>query len=481
MPRVTEALQAVALDPDSSPARNRVGVLIKLSLMMFLQYAVWGLWLPILASYLGSPATGGGLGFSPAQIGWILGLAGAIGAVAAPFIAGQAADRYMNAERALGLLLLIGGGVNLALAYTTGYMPFLLLSIAYSVVYMPTLSLTNSIAFSNLRDPEKTFPPVRLWGTIGWMVASILFTTVWLNYEGNRMAAGITKPLPTWTAADADGSFYDSALPVEHLRYLKAKKSDDIINTSRIADALEISGIVSILYGLYAFALLPKTPPKPDAADPLAFMRAFSLLRHPAFLIATLVALPIAMIHQVYFFRAAPFFETVGVSKDMLGPVLTIGQFSEIFFLLILGFFIKRLGYKWVLVLGAAAYAARFGLFALGGPEWLMIGAQLLHGLCYGCFFAGAFLLVEKIAGPDVRHSAQTVFGIIILGVGPILAGFYNQLALGQFDRSGTTNYHGVWGVQAAVALAAMVVLIAIFPKRLEPDVAPRGFDVQVR
>jgi MFS family permease len=172
------------------------------------------------------------------------------------------------------------------------------------------------------------------------------------------------------------------------------------------------------------------------------------------------------MIHQVYFFRASPFFEHVGVAKDKLGLVMGIGQASEIFFLLILGFFIKRMGYKWVLVLGTAAYAARFGLFTLGEPTGMMIAAQVLHGLCYGCFFAGSFLLVEKIAGDDVRHSAQTVFGIIILGVGPVLAGFYNQFALGLFDGPDGTNYRGVWLVQAAIAAVAMLVLVVAFPKR---------------
>jgi nucleoside transporter len=410
-----------AVAPGKGPA-----VVVRLSLMMFLQYAVWGVWLPILAAYLGAPVAGGGLGFTSGQIGWILGLAGSIGALAAPFIAGQVADRYLYAERALGLLLIVGGILNLLLARTTEFLPFLLLSIVYSVAYMPTLSLTNGIAFQNLRDPEKSFPPVRLWGTIGWIVASTLFTMVHLT------------------------------------------ATDPVANTARVADALRVSGVISIAYGLYAIVALPRTPPKRDGVHPLAFVRAFALLRNPAFLVTTLIALPVAMIHQVYFIRVAPFYEAaVGVSKSRLGPVIAIGQASEIFFLLILGMFIKRLGYKWVLVLGAAAYATRYGLFALGEPAPLMIAAQLLHGLCYGCFFAGSFLLVEKIAGEDVRHSAQTVFGIIILGLGPILAGFYNEYVLARFELpAGGADYARIWGVQAAVALGAMIVLLVAFPRR---------------
>lgn len=427
----------------------------RLSVMMFLQYAVWGIWMSYIASYLGSPVAQGGLGFTPSQIGWILGLAGAIGAVSAPFIAGQVADRYLNAERALAILLIVGGAINIALSYTHQYNTFLLLSIAYSVVYMPTLSLTNSIAFQNLDDAEKKFPPIRLWGTIGWIVASVAFTTLWLSYTGNvdwlRSARDFAPELAHYYAAgDVDA---------------RAEQLDKFVNTRRIADALYVSGLLSWAYAVYALAALPKTPPKTNVAHPLAFAEAFGLFRKPAFLIVTLVALPIAMIHQVYFIRAAPFFESVGVAKKYLGPVMGIGQASEIFFLLILGFFLKRLGYKWVLILGCAAYVARFGIFALGAPSGLMIAAQVLHGLCYGCFFAGSFLLVEKLAGDDYRHSAQTVFGIIILGAGPVLGSFYNEHVLGRFD-AGTTNYHGVWAVQAGVAVLCLLVLLVAFPSQ---------------
>ena len=158
----------------------------RLSVIMFLQYAVWGVWLPYLANYLRAPVMEngqGGLGFTGAQVGWILGLAGSIGAIAAPFIAGQVADRYLNAERALALLLLLGGVVKYITAFQTGYMAWLLLSILYSVLYMPTLALTNSVAFANLDDPERKFPPVRALGTIGWIVASVAFPLIWMKTD----------------------------------------------------------------------------------------------------------------------------------------------------------------------------------------------------------------------------------------------------------------------------------------------------------
>lgn len=402
---------------------------IRLSMMMFLQYAVWGIWLPYLANYLGTPIDDGGLGFTGGQIGWILGLAGSIGAIAAPFIAGQVADRYLNAERALALLLVFGGIVKYITAAQTGYMPWMVLSILYSVLYMPTLALTNSVAFANLDDPEKKFPPIRSLGTIGWIVASTAFPLLWLNAE------------------------------------------DAAVNTTRIADALRVSGVLSVLYGIYCFTVLPKTPPKRDATNPLAFAEAFGLLRHPGFLLVTLVALPISMIHQCYFIRTGPFLENaVGLAVKWVGPVMSIGQWSEIIFLALLGLFIKRLGYKWVLILGTGSYALRYGLFALQEPAWLVVAAMTLHGLNYGCFFAGAFLYVEKVAPVRIRHSAQTVFGIVILGIGPVAAGFYNQYFDRFKDAADAQQYHQFWWTQAGIALLATLVLLTLFSAGREPQ-----------
>ncbi len=410
-----------------------------LSLMMFLQYAVWGVWLPYLANYLGAPVDKGGLGFTGAQIGWILGLAASIGAVSAPFLAGQIADRFMNAERYLALLLISGGAVKYVTASVHDYHAFILLSILYSVLYMPTLALTNSIAFAHMDNPEKQFPKIRVWGTIGWIIASNAFPLLWLQ----------TNLHPTILPPFIGGDDKSNA-------------------TALMADCLRVAGVLAIAYGIWAAFALPATPPTQDRQHPFAFARAFALLGHRGFLVVTLVSLPIAMIHQVYFFRTGPFIESLGFAKAHVGPILSIGQLSEIVFLSILGFLLARLGYKWTLVLGALAYTLRFALFALATPETrsLVMAANALHGLCYGCFFAGAFIYVERIATPDIRHSVQSVFGIIILGVGPVLAGAYNQwLDTLQIPTPAgpAFDYRTFWLIQAAVAAGSMVVLIALF------------------
>ena len=429
--------------PMISPPKNSAG--LRLSVMMFLQYAVWGLWLPIMANYLGAPVEGGGLGFTGAQIGWILGLAGAIGAVAAPFIAGQVADRYLNAERALALLLLLGGVVKIILAKQTSYEAWLWLSILYSVLYMPTLALTNSIAFANLDDPEKKFPPVRALGTIGWIVASVAFPVAWMMTD--------VKLVGYWPFIDG------------------TKIAD---STHLIADAVTVSGIISIGYAVYCVLLLPKTPPKKDVAHPFAFAKAFRLFGRLDFTVLTLAALIISMIHQCYFFRTGLYLENaIGFDVASVGPIMAIGQVSEILVLAVLGLFIKRLGYKWVLVLGTISYVLRYGLFGFvlsdeTPSQGIVQAAMILHGFNYGCFFAGAFLYVEKIAPKDISHSAQTVFGIIILGVGPVLAGFYNQYFDRYTDTTGSQQYHQFWYTQAGLALIATVVILALFRQARE-------------
>lgn len=422
------------------PTRQQPGLSGRLSVMMFLQYAVWGVWLPYLANYLGAPVEKGGLGFSGAEIGWILGVAASSGAIVAPFLAGQIADRFINAERYLGLLLMAGGALNFALARVQDFATFLLVATAYSVVYMPTLALTNSIALAHLQDPEHRFPRVRLWGTIGWIVASNAFPLIWLQ----------TQLHGTWLPPFVAGT----------------EKPDA---TALIADALRVSGIAGILYGLFAMVALPATPPRRSAEHPLAFARAFALLKHPGFLVVTLAALPISMIHQVYFIRTGPFLEHIGFSKAHVGPVMSIGQFSEIFFLIILGALLVRLGYRGTLILGGLAYVARFIVFALGTPEtreWVAV-ANTLHGLCYGCFFAGAYLYVERVATDDIRHSAQTVFGIIILGLGPVLAGFYNQYVLDKLQvltpAGRAVDYPALWWWQTGVAALSTLFLFAAF------------------
>ena len=257
-------------------------VRFRLSLMMFLQYAVWGAWFPLAARYLSASVENGGLGFSSQQIGMILGLAGSIGAVSAPFIAGQIADRYFSTERVLAFLILVGGLVKWNTAIQTTYKSWLLLSILYSVLYMPTLALSNSITFSHLTDRDRDFPKIRVWGTIGWIVASWVFAMFWLQKQ-----LGWQWMPPFLVGPEVEGV------------------------TRRLADALAFAGILSIIYAGFCL-FLPNTPPKKNATEKLAFKKAFALLQKPNFAVLVLASLIVSVIHQIYFLQAGPFLSHIG-------------------------------------------------------------------------------------------------------------------------------------------------------------------------
>jgi nucleoside transporter len=413
----------------------------RLSIMMFLQYAVWGAWLPLAARYLTAPVAEGGLGFTGTQMGLILGLAGSIGAVAAPFIAGQLADRHFSTERFLAALLAIGGVIKWMTASQTSYGAWLLLSIAYSVVYMPTLALSNSMAFANLEDRERQFPKVRVWGTIGWIAASWIFPMIYLQ-------SGLQLQL----------------MPP----FLVGTELPNV--TARLADSLRFSALISFGYALFCLTL-PHTPPRKDAAEPLAFRKAFRLLREPSFAVLIAAALPISIIHQIYFLQTPPFLSHLGLLDSQIGPAMTIGQFSEIVIMGLLGVMLSRLGFRAVITLGAAAYFARYMIWSMTSlPVGVLVASQVLHGVCYACFFASAFIYTDRVAPPDVRHSAQTVFGIIILGGGPVLGGLLSGwLADTYAQTAGVIDYGALWRVVALIGLATAVFFWLGFRERKAP------------
>ena len=417
-------------------------VRFRLSLMMFLQYAVWGAWFPLAARYLSASVENGGLGFSSQQIGMILGLAGSIGAVSAPFIAGQIADRYFSTERVLAFLILVGGLVKWYTAIQTTYKSWLLLSILYSVLYMPTLALSNSITFSHLTDRDRDFPKIRVWGTIGWIVASWVFAMFWLQKQ-----LGWQWMPPFLVGPEVEGV------------------------TSRLADALAFAGILSIIYAGFCL-FLPNTPPKKNATEKLAFKKAFALLQKPNFAVLVLASLIVSVIHQIYFLQAGPFLSHIGLKDSQIGPATTIGQFAEILTMAFLGYFIKRLGFRRVITIGTFAYFARYVVFGMTNlPVWLIVISQAFHGFCYAFFFAAAFIYVDKVADEDVRHSAQTVFGIIILGGGPVLSGFLSGALKNIYTpEGGDFNFSQFWYTLAVIGLVATLFFVYFFRSETEHD-----------
>lgn len=405
--------------------------------MMFLQYAVWGAWLPVAGRYLSAPVADGGLGFSGTQIGLILGLAGSIGAIASPFIAGQFADRYFRTERFLGFLLAVGGVVKWVTAGRTDYDSWLWLSILYSVVYMPTLALSNSMAFAHLTDRDRQFPKVRVWGTIGWIAVSWLFPMLYLQ------SALVFQWMPP---------------------FLVGPEKAEV--TARLADSLRFSAVISWAYAAFCL-LLPATPPKRDAVQKLAFAEAFGLLRKRSFAVLMVASLPISIIHQIYFIQTPAFLSHLGLRDSQIGPAMTIGQFSEIAVMAGLGWLLAHLGFRRVIAIGALAYFVRYFIWSFPAlPVELHVASQALHGVCYACFFAAAFIYADRIAPPDVRHSVQTVFGIVILGGGPVLGGILSGVLASRFTTETGVDFGALWRIVSLLGLVTAIGFFLLFRDR---------------
>lgn len=420
----------------------------RLSLMMFLQYAIWGAWLPLLFPFLSNHR-----GMTPDEIGWMFAV-GAIGALVAPFVAGQFADRYFSTERFLGISHILGGVLVWQLAHITDFTSFLWFSLAYSLVYSPTLSLTNSLSFHHLRDRDKDFGKVRLWGTVGWIAAGIGIGQ-WLLHMHSPAGLG-----------DAD---------LANARF------------QGMADAFKLSAILGIAMGVYCFTL-PHTPPSKGRSANATFEAIGEVQRQPL-LTLFLLAIPVSCIHQFYFVHTSGFLGDYQSKAGTLvaninsifgvggGGLMTIGQMSEILVLAAIPFVAKTLSRKSLLAVGLFAYAARMALFAYvepisaatGVPDVpiLMLGVAM-HGLCFGCFIFVAFLVIDENTSADVRASAQTLFGLVVFGIGIIvgsyLAGQAANIATDPVTKK--MNYttlfmYPMWG-----AIACLLILLVAYPNR---------------
>lgn len=418
-------------------------VMSRLSVMFFLQWATAGVYGPLLGRCYGAPVAEGGLGFSEWQIGLLFGLPGTLGALLAPFVGGQLSDRYFSTQRLLGAFQLIIGVLLWVVPAQRDFYAWLGIMLAVGLMSAPAVALANALAFSHLRDPKAQYANARLWGTIGWIVAGWGFAMVWLQSDLRFQ----------W-------------LPP----FLKGQEVPDV--TRRLLDALRAGAGLSVVFGLYALTL-PHTPPKHKGVDPLAFRKAFKLFRYCSFAVLMATGLFAAAIHSVYFMQTSKFLPTLGLRQADILPAMSVGQFAEILVMAALGWMLKRLGFRWVLTIGAAAYAVRFAVF---GTTWLPLGvivaSQALHGVCFACFIAGAFIYVDHLAPKDIRASAQTLLGIV-LGLAPILGGTLSgKLASLCTPSGGTLNFSPFWYTLAGIGAAA-TAFIAIFfrdeAQRTEP------------
>jgi nucleoside transporter len=383
-------LDAVAAAP--------AGPRFRLSVMMFLEFFIWGAWLPLIFGYLPD------LKFTASEQSWVVN-AFALASFVGMFFSNQFADRNFAAQRFLAVSHLIGGIAILALGWVTTFWPFFLLMLLHCLFYVPTISITNSIAFANLKDPKRDFGRVRLWGTIGWIAASWPF--VFLLTEWSKVPGFGSVPFTEWFGKALSTSKTGSAL------------------TLATSYTFIAAGIASLL--LAAFSLsLPHTPPKPAKAgeEKFAWLEAIKLLKVPFILVLFIVTFFDAAVHTCYFFWTGRFLQSVGVPANWVMPAMSIGQIAEIGTMAILGLVLKRLGWRTTMVVGILGHAVRFGMFALAPMPAVAITMNVLHGICYAFFFATVYIFVDEFFPKDARSSAQGLFNFLILGFGPFVANF---------------------------------------------------------
>jgi len=387
----------------------------RLGAMMFLEYAIWGSWAPVLSAYLQN-----NLGFSGSQLGIIFSLL-PLATIISPFLGGQLADRYFASEKVIGVLQILGGILLIITARVTSFQQMMWLMLLYCLVYAPTLALTNSIAFVNLKNSEEEFGAIRVWGTIGWIAAG------WI-LAGWR-----------WLAKSPEGI---------------ALKGDTLL----------LAGIFSLIMGLYSFSL-PHTPPKKDAAKPWAFLEAIKMLKDKNFLVFAIISFVVATELQFYYVLTSPFLtQQIGVNQKSVSLVMTIAQIAEIFVMaFMLSWALKKFGMRNTLTLGILAWPIRYIIFVIGKPSWLVIASLALHGFCYVFFFTAAYIYVDNIAPKDIRHSAQSLIATIILGFGNFVGSLFCGWIQDVFTKDGVVNWRGTFLVPTVLTLLCLVVFLAFF------------------
>jgi nucleoside transporter len=397
-----------------------MGIAGRLSLMMFLEYVIWGTWLPLLALYLSRY-----LGFSGTDVGWIFATL-AIASVSAVFVGGQVADRYMPAERFLAISHLVGGLAMLALAFQKSFWPFFAGMLVHNLMYVPTLSLTNAVCFHHLKDARRLFGRVRMWGTIGWVAASWPFVFILRGKEGAALESALTAIF--W-----------------------------------------IAGGVSLVLAAYSLTL-PHTPPA-RSAEKNAPLEAIRLLAVPSVAVLFVVTFMDSLVHACYFQWTSPFLSEIGLAENLIMPAMSIGQVAEIATMALLGAALKRLGWRRIMIFGILGHAVRFAIYSLGGPLWLVVASNVVHGFCYAFFFAVVYIFVDEYFPQDTRASAQGLFNLLILGLGPFV-GNLMWGRIGDLVRSGgAVDYRLLFLAPTALALVAAVTLFVGFHPSERRDV----------
>lgn len=400
-------------------------VRFKLSFMMFLEFFIWGAWFVTLGTFLIQ-----NLQAEPFQISNVFSTQ-SLGAIIAPFIIGMIADRYFNAERILGILHLIGAFLMFQMYKSTDISTFYPYVLVYMILYMPTLALVNSVSFRQLSNPETQFSSIRVWGTIGWIIAglAISFLFRWDSPEGAQEGA--------------------------------------------LRNTFLMAGIASAVLGLFSF-FLPKTPPiKVDAAEKPSFasiigLDAVKLLKDRNFLIFFISSILICIPLAFYYSNANPFLVEIGLSNAT--GKMAIGQVSEAVFLLFLPVLFVRFGFKKTILIGMLAWAIRYLLFAYGNAgdlSFMLIIGIALHGICYDFFFVSGQIYTDSKAGVKYKSAAQGLITLATYGIGQLIgfwvAGYIGTMYADIKSTDVAAFWQQVWLVPAGIAFVVMILFMIFF------------------
>lgn len=408
---------------------------VQLSIMMFLQFVVWGAWYGQLSKYLFA------IGFSGTEVGNIYATF-SIAMIIAPFFVGIIADRFFNAERVLGVLNLIGAAILYSLTQINEYNSFYWMMLLYCITFAPTIALTSSICMRQMTNPAKEFPPIRVLGTIAWIAVT--------NFVG-------------------------------------------IMNWGDKVTIFQVSMFTAIAIGLFAFTL-PKTPPTmtgPVSLAQIAGKDAFVLFRDRSFAIFFIASVLICIPLSFYYALGNPSITDAYISAFQQanpGAALTdevkksfyvenkmsLGQFSEIFFMLLLPLAYARFGIKNILIIGLMAWIIRFFFFGYGNAdssEWMLYGGIILHGICYDFFFVSGMIYTDEKAGDKIKSSAQGLISLATYGlgmyIGSVISGYakdhYTTKVAAGATEAVTTNWTGVWNVPAGIAIVVLLLFLLFF------------------